>query len=184
VSDAITLDFGPEIIAALLPHREPIILVDHVLRYVPHPRATLEASLTIRGDEPVLRGHFPGRPIWPGAYLMEGVAQCAGLLLNLRAMHQQLGGAGLGGESDFGGRGPEKTLASLRGSVMQPVIGLLARARIDMFEPVVPPATLRYCVRYMGEFGPLARIDGEVEVDGRRVAAGSVSVTLGLPPDV
>jgi 3-hydroxyacyl-[acyl-carrier-protein] dehydratase len=169
VSDAITLDFGPEIIAALLPHREPIILVDHVLRYVPHPRATLEASLNVRGDEPVLRGHFPDRPIWPGAYLMEGIAQCAGLLLNLRARYEQLGREGL---------------ASPNGAAMQPVIGLLARARIDMFEPVVPPAMLRYCVRYMGEFGPLARIDGEVEVAGRRVAAGSVSVTLGLPQDV
>jgi 3-hydroxyacyl-[acyl-carrier-protein] dehydratase len=168
VSDAITLELGPEMIATMLPHREPILLVDKLHRYVPSPRATLEASLQIRGDEPVLRGHFPGRPIWPGAYLMEGVAQCAGLLLNLRAIHEQLGREGL----------------TSIGAPTQPVIGLLARARIDMHEPVLPPATLHYCVRYMGEFGPLARIDGEVVVAGRRVASGSVSVTSGLPDHV
>jgi 3-hydroxyacyl-[acyl-carrier-protein] dehydratase len=168
VSDPITLELGPEVIAALLPHREPIVLVDRLLRYHPCARPTLEAGLSICGDEPVLRGHFPNRPIWPGAYLMEGIAQCAGLLLNLRAIHALLGSEALSG-------------ALSSDSPTAPLIGLLARARIDMLEPVVPPAQLHYRVVFMGEFGPLARIDGEVEVAGRRVASGSVSVTLGLP---
>jgi 3-hydroxyacyl-[acyl-carrier-protein] dehydratase len=168
VSNPITLELGPDVIAALLPHREPIVLVDRLVRYHHHPRPTLEARLSIHGDEPVLRGHFPSRPIWPGAYLMEGIAQCAGLLLNLRVIHELLGPDGLGG-----------SLSS--SSLAPPLIGLLARARIDMQEPVVPPAQLHYRVEFMGEFGPLARIDGEVEVEGRRVASGSVSVTLGLP---
>jgi 3-hydroxyacyl-[acyl-carrier-protein] dehydratase len=168
VSGAIELEWGPEVIASLLPHREPIVLVDRILRYHAHPRPALEACLSIRGDEPVLRGHFPNRPIWPGAYLMEGLAQTAGLLLALRGIHDSIGPAGL--------------RAAPPSSNSPIAIGLLARARIDMVEPVIPPARLHYHVRFMGEFGPLARIDGEVEVEGRRVAAGSVSVTLGLPP--
>ena len=170
MSGAIALEWGPEIIALLLPHREPIVLVDRLISYTAHPRPTLEASLSIDGSEPVLRGHFPTRPIWPGAYLMEGLAQSAGLLLGLRAIHESLGPEGL--------RAPPPS------DPLDPVvmpIGLLARARIDMFEPVAPPARLHYLVRFMGEFGPLSRIDGEVAVEGRRVAAGSVSVTLGLP---
>jgi len=32
----------------------------------------------LRGDEPFLRGHFPGQPMMPGVLLLEAVAQLAG----------------------------------------------------------------------------------------------------------
>jgi 3-hydroxyacyl-[acyl-carrier-protein] dehydratase len=32
----------------------------------------------VRGDEPFLRGHFPGQPIFPGVLLIEAGAQLAG----------------------------------------------------------------------------------------------------------
>jgi len=34
----------------------------------------------VRGDEPFLRGHFPGEPIFPGVLLVEAVAQLAGVV--------------------------------------------------------------------------------------------------------
>ena len=34
----------------------------------------------VRGDEPFLRGHFPGQPIFPGVLLVEAVAQLAGVV--------------------------------------------------------------------------------------------------------
>ncbi|HMJ67069.1 MAG TPA: beta-hydroxyacyl-ACP dehydratase, partial [Candidatus Binatia bacterium] len=33
---------------------------------------------TLRGDEPFLRGHFPGEPLLPGVLLIEAAAQLAG----------------------------------------------------------------------------------------------------------
>jgi len=35
---------------------------------------------TVRGDEPFLRGHFPGEPIFPGVLLIEAAAQLAGVV--------------------------------------------------------------------------------------------------------
>jgi 3-hydroxymyristoyl/3-hydroxydecanoyl-(acyl carrier protein) dehydratase len=34
----------------------------------------------VRGDEPFLRGHFPGQPIFPGVLLIEAAAQLAGVV--------------------------------------------------------------------------------------------------------
>jgi len=34
----------------------------------------------VRGDEPFLRGHFPGAPIFPGVLLAEAAAQLAGVV--------------------------------------------------------------------------------------------------------
>ena len=34
----------------------------------------------VRGDEPFLRGHFPGAPIFPGVLLVESAAQLAGVV--------------------------------------------------------------------------------------------------------
>lgn len=35
---------------------------------------------TVRGDEPFLRGHFPGEPLFPGVLLVEAAAQLAGVV--------------------------------------------------------------------------------------------------------
>ncbi len=170
---ALSLSLGPAQIERLLPHRAPLRLVDRVDRFVPGPRPRLRASLSITGSEPVLRGHFPGRPIWPGAYLLEGLAQAAGLLLGLDRIFGAQGAAGI---QAFAAGDPSVLAgASVLG-------GLLARTELTFVRPVEPPAELIYELRRRGGAAGVERVDGRVEVGGHCVVEGSLVIALASPP--
>ncbi|PYQ64524.1 MAG: 3-hydroxyacyl-[acyl-carrier-protein] dehydratase FabZ [Acidobacteria bacterium] len=74
-----TQNWDIEWILSVLPHRYPILLVDRVLEMEPGKRIVAVKNVTI--NEPVFLGHFPGRPVMPGVFLIEGMAQAGGLLL-------------------------------------------------------------------------------------------------------
>jgi 3-hydroxyacyl-[acyl-carrier-protein] dehydratase len=59
-----------------LPHLYPILFVDsHQII----SDTDIVAKYTVPYDHPVLEGHFPHFPIWPGIHLIEGCSQTAGL---------------------------------------------------------------------------------------------------------
>ena len=66
-----------EEIQAVLPHRDPMLLLDEVTL----DEDTARGSYQVRGDEFFLQGHFPGHPIVPGVILCEMLAQSACVLL-------------------------------------------------------------------------------------------------------
>jgi 3-hydroxyacyl-[acyl-carrier-protein] dehydratase len=62
----------------LLPHGADFRFVDRLTKLDPGQSGAGE--YTVRGDEPFLRGHFPGEPIFPGVLLAEAAAQLAGVI--------------------------------------------------------------------------------------------------------
>ena len=61
-----------------LPHGPEFRFVDRLLTLEPGVSGTGEYR--VRGDEPFLRGHFPGEPLMPGVLLAEAAAQLAGIV--------------------------------------------------------------------------------------------------------
>ncbi len=63
----------------LLPHRYPMLLVDRILDF--EPREWIRGLKNVSFNEEVFQGHFPSRPVFPGVYILEAMAQTGGCLL-------------------------------------------------------------------------------------------------------
>ena len=67
-----------EQIKKALPHRYPMLLLDRVVDYAPGVSLTAIKNVTI--NEPFFQGHFPERPIMPGVFIIEAMAQATAVL--------------------------------------------------------------------------------------------------------
>lgn len=66
-------------IMAIIPHRQPILMVDRILEVEPGKRAV--GIKNISANEPVFQGHYPGNPIFPGVLIIEAMAQTGAVAL-------------------------------------------------------------------------------------------------------
>jgi 3-hydroxyacyl-[acyl-carrier-protein] dehydratase len=139
-------------IETLIPHRPPFLWIDRVEEL--EPGVCCVAVKFVDPANPIFAGHFPAQPILPGVFLIEAVAQTAGVMLGSaapQAADKHPGGVAL----------------------------LAAVNRFKFFKPVAPGQELRIETKKLTEVGQMACIGGTVWVGGEMVATGELSVVLG-----
>ena len=68
-----------EKIKAIIPHRDPMLLVDGVGDMMPEDSIT--SRFYVDPDRDIFRGHFPEEPVLPGVYTVEIMAQTSDILI-------------------------------------------------------------------------------------------------------
>lgn len=158
-------DFGIEEIRRYLPHRQPFLFIDRVLRVDPGPRvgeaegACVVARKCVTYGEPFFSGHFPGRAVMPGVLVVEALAQAA--CFSLLPTH---GGA----------------IERVAGRFQVALVGVdAARFR----RPVVPGDVLELTTRVERVRGKLWFFSGEARVGADLVAEAKFIASLEMSAD-
>lgn len=79
VSKMKKITMNKEEIKEVIPHREPMLLIDEVLEMT--EGESIRTGFYLDPELDFFRGHFPGEPIMPGVLTVESMAQTADVLL-------------------------------------------------------------------------------------------------------
>jgi 3-hydroxyacyl-[acyl-carrier-protein] dehydratase len=163
-----------------------MLLVDRVEGYAHLSLPMLRASRLLEREDPIFAGHFPGAPIFPGALLLEGLAQTAALLSaigRLVTRHETSGGEASAvfnvlTELDRATRpSPDNRPSSppaRQGLPLAAEPGMLAASDIKFIRPARPGDRVFYAARRVREVSRLTHFDVEAEANGQLIARGTL----------
>ena len=93
-----------EAVYKVCPHRHEFAMLDGIL-VLDHQQGLMAAVKNLRPDEFWVRGHIPGRPIFPGVLMIETAAQLVSYYVGTDPSTRQGAFMGFGGVTDVKFRG-------------------------------------------------------------------------------
>tara|TARA_B100000674_G_scaffold403169_1_gene349265 strand:+ start:588 stop:1037 length:450 start_codon:yes stop_codon:yes gene_type:complete len=136
-------------IMELLPHREPMLLINELINIKKLSSAT--AIVDVKKDSFFVNGHFPGEPVMPGVLIVEAFGQAAAAL----------------------------TAAGLDKSTYEnKLVFLMTIEKARFRNPVIPNCKLELNIEAIRSHGRVWKYKGVAMVEGKKMADAQWSATI------
>ena len=133
----------------LLPHREPMLLIDELIDIKKLHSAT--AIMNVKKDAFYVQGHFPGEPVMPGVLIVEAFGQAAAALT---------------------AHGIDKKEYDNK------LVFLMNVEKARFRNPVIPNCKLELKIEAIRSHGRVWKYKGDAYVQGKRMADAQWSATI------
>jgi len=133
----------------LLPHREPMLLIDELHNIKKLFSAT--AVVNVKRDSFFVQGHFPDNPVMPGVLIVEAFGQAAAALT---------------------AHGLDKK------TYQNKLVFLMGIEKARFRNPVIPDCRLELNIEAIRSHGRVWKYKGEAIVDGKKMADAIWSATI------
>ena len=133
----------------LLPHREPMLLIDELLDI--KKLFSAKAIINVRKDSFFVQGHFPGQPVMPGVLIVEGFGQAAAALT---------------------AHGLDKD------TYQNKLVFLMGIDKARFRNPVIPDCKLELNIEAIRSHGRVWKYKGEAFVGNKKMADAQWSATI------
>ena len=144
-----TEKLNKEEIRNLLPHREPMLLIDELKNIKKLHSAT--ALVNVKKDSFFVQGHFPGQPVMPGVLIVEAFGQAAAALT---------------------AHGIDKS------EYENKLVFLMNIEKARFRNPVIPDCRLELNIEAVRSHGRVWKYKGEAFVNNKRMADAMWSATV------
>ena len=133
----------------LLPHREPMLLIDEL--YDIEKLFSATAVVNVKKDSFFVQGHFPGQPVMPGVLIVESFGQAAAALT---------------------AHGLDKATYENK------LVFLMGVEKARLRNPVIPDCDLILKIEAIRSHGRVWKYKGEAFVDNKKMADAIWSATI------
>ena len=133
----------------LLPHREPMLLIDSL--YDIKKLESAKAVVEVKKDSFFVQGHFPGQPVMPGVLIVESFGQAAAALT---------------------AHGLDKS------TYEDKLVFLMGVDRARFRNPVIPDCDLILKIEAVRSHGKVWKYQGEAFVEEKKMADAIWSATI------